>query len=111
MLLEYTGPNRRTVGEHTWSPDARVVDVTDVELIQVLLTTPGGRMRIADDDPLAAIVGRDAAGALALEGVIDPDGLAAADLEVIASATDVSSRSARAWQRAAGNDSNDGGED
>lgn len=67
MLIKYTGAMTiRTVGEITWTRQARVQEVTDPLLIADLLTTRG--FIVAPEEPLTAVVG-GALPELALRGV------------------------------------------
>ena len=78
MLVKYTGPaGRRIVGEHEWNKEnGFLVDVTDAELVAVLLTEPRGGFEVDEQDPLAVLIGSaQVAGELALQGIAKPNDL------------------------------------
>jgi hypothetical protein len=85
MLIKYTRSARRIIGELVWSRENRwTAEVTDAGLISELLTHPayGRDFAVADEEPLAQIVGTHVAPLLVVEaGITTAAQLAALDAE------------------------------
>lgn len=102
MQIKYTGnAGRREIAIPTGDPEVEVVyrwsrgGVTDVDteaLALELLTYPDGTFEIAPEDPLAKLVGMEAAGLLAGAGIISPAALKAVkrgDVKTLAAHTGI----------------------
>ena len=69
MLLKFTGTTKRVVGGHVWARENNWVAPVDEDLAAVLITSPGDRFIIADEEPLLQLVGRECAPLLLIEGI------------------------------------------
>lgn len=97
MLIKYSGAGNRLLADLSFSPTCRTHEITDPAVVQYMLTTPGERFSIDPADPLLTLVGADAAGALALEGILSPDALAQADVETILRTTGCTRKQVDGW--------------
>lgn len=107
MLLKFTGTTKRVVGAHVWSRENNWLASVDDDLAAILITSPGDRFVIADDDPLLKIVGREYAPALLVEGIGSPDalaGLKASEARKVAKAIGAEYGVVRKWIDAARNE-------
>jgi hypothetical protein len=72
MRIRYVGSSTvREFGAYRFR-HGDICDVDDVTMVQEMLTQPGVDFVVADDDPLALLVGADRAAELALDGILTP---------------------------------------
>ena len=109
MRVRWDGPRvvSRAVGELEWSIRTDFVQEVDTDLALELLTTPGERFLVAEDEPLLGLPGMDEGRLITLvaHGVTSMAGLAAlsaAEVKALALAMWGSSREIGEWVRLAG---------
>jgi hypothetical protein len=73
MKIRYAGTSTIRIFGGLQFQQNEVHEVDDLNTIQEMLTQPGVDFVVADDDPLAAIVGTETAAELTLRGITTPE--------------------------------------